>query len=201
MAAGAAGGGRLRASDADREQVIDVLKAAFVQARLAKDDFDARLGQALASRTYAELAVVTAGIPAGPAGAQPPCHPVRPRARPPVNPDLKHDVRVIVTACPTAAVSWLALMLVGGDNLAGFALGLLAFIATAVAVHSSVHGALVLVDSRLPERFRWQPPPPPAPGEWLLSAETGNRDHPVAQRPHRPQTAAVDRQSPFDQPG
>jgi fermentation-respiration switch protein FrsA (DUF1100 family) len=53
---GTAGGlGRLRTSRADREQVIDVLKAAFVQGRLAKDEFDARVGQVLASRTYAEL--------------------------------------------------------------------------------------------------------------------------------------------------
>jgi Domain of unknown function (DUF1707) len=65
MAAGGAGSGYLRASHADREQVIDLLKAAFVQARLTRDDFDARVGQALASRTYAELAEVTAGIPPG----------------------------------------------------------------------------------------------------------------------------------------
>src|SRR5580698_10243803 len=55
----AAGHGRLRASHADRELVIDTLKTAF-------------------ARTYAELATVTAGIPA----AQAPPH--RP-ARPPVN--------------------------------------------------------------------------------------------------------------------
>jgi hypothetical protein len=41
-----------------------VLKAAFVQGRLAKDEFDARVGQTFASRTYAELAVITADIPA-----------------------------------------------------------------------------------------------------------------------------------------
>ena len=39
---------------------------------LAKDDFDARIGQAFASRTYAELAAVTVGIPAGPAVGPPP---------------------------------------------------------------------------------------------------------------------------------
>ncbi len=64
--------GLLRASHADREQVIDTLKAAFVQGRLAKDEFGARVGQALASRTYAELAAVTGDIPAGPTGAQSP---------------------------------------------------------------------------------------------------------------------------------
>jgi putative transcriptional regulator len=55
--------GGLRASDADREQVIEVLKAAFVRDRLARVEFEARVGQALASRTYAELAAATDGIP------------------------------------------------------------------------------------------------------------------------------------------
>jgi len=76
-AAAAAGRGHLRASQADREQVIDALKAAFVQGRLTKDEFDARIGQTFASRTYAELATVTADIPAGLAGAQPPRKPPR----------------------------------------------------------------------------------------------------------------------------
>jgi len=66
MAAAADGRGRMRASHADREQVIELLKAAFVQGPLAKDEFDLRVGQALASRTVAELAALTAGIPAGP---------------------------------------------------------------------------------------------------------------------------------------
>ena len=36
--------GRLRASRADREQVVDVLKAAFVQGRLTKAELDLRVG-------------------------------------------------------------------------------------------------------------------------------------------------------------
>ena len=64
IAAGAGGRGRLRASHADREQVIEVLKAAFVQGRLDRDEFDLRVGRALASRTYADLAALTADIPA-----------------------------------------------------------------------------------------------------------------------------------------
>jgi hypothetical protein len=72
LAASAAGRGRLRVSDAEREQVIGTVKAAFVRGMLAKDEFDLRVGQAFASRTYAELAAVTAGLPAGPAAAQPP---------------------------------------------------------------------------------------------------------------------------------
>ena len=73
--------GNLRTSRADREQVIDVLKAAFVQERLTKDEFDLRIGQVLASRTYAELAAVTADIPAGLIADQPPGAPVRVQAR------------------------------------------------------------------------------------------------------------------------
>ena len=58
------GRGGLRASDADREQAVEVLKAAFVQDWLAKAEFEAHVGRALASRTYAELAAITAGIAA-----------------------------------------------------------------------------------------------------------------------------------------
>lgn len=70
----AAGGGRghLRASHADREQAVGTLKAAFVQGRLTKDELDLRVGQALASRTYAELAALTADVPAGLTTAKPP---------------------------------------------------------------------------------------------------------------------------------
>jgi hypothetical protein len=67
----AAGRGDLRASHADRERVIGTLKAAFVQGRLAKAEFDLRVGRTLASRTYAELAVVTADLPPGLTTVQP----------------------------------------------------------------------------------------------------------------------------------
>lgn len=66
----AAGRGHLRASRADREQVVSILRAAFVQGRLGKDEFDLRVGQAFGSRTYAELAAVTADLPAGLATAK-----------------------------------------------------------------------------------------------------------------------------------
>jgi putative transcriptional regulator len=66
------GRGGLRASDADREQAVEVLKAAFVQDWLAKAEFEAHVGRALASRTYAELAAVTAGIAAPLSTVQPP---------------------------------------------------------------------------------------------------------------------------------
>jgi hypothetical protein len=72
IAAGAGGRGRLRASHADREQTIEVLKAAFVHGRLNRDELDLRVGGALASQTYADLAALTADIPARPTRARPP---------------------------------------------------------------------------------------------------------------------------------
>ena len=91
----AADSGCLRASNADREQVIGALKAAFVQGMLAKDEFDLRMGQAFASRTYADLAAVTADLPAGLAAAQPP-EPARESAN-------KKKKAVAALACATPA--------------------------------------------------------------------------------------------------
>jgi len=75
------GHSRLRASDADREQVTGVLKAAFVQGRLTQDELDTRVGQALAARTYADLTALTADLPAEltPASAHAPAPSSRPR--------------------------------------------------------------------------------------------------------------------------
>ncbi len=64
-AAGGPGHGHLRASHADRERVIAALKIAFIQGRLTSDEFDQRVGRALGSQTYAELAALTADLPAG----------------------------------------------------------------------------------------------------------------------------------------
>jgi hypothetical protein len=89
--------GHLRAAHADRERVIEALKAAFAQGRLDTDELDDRVGRAFASRTYADLAALTADIPpsqastsqtstgqistgqasTGPAVAEPPGSPVR----------------------------------------------------------------------------------------------------------------------------
>lgn len=59
--------GHLRTSRDDREQVVSLLRVAYVQGRLTKDEFDQRLAKALAPGTYAELAALTADL-AAPAG-------------------------------------------------------------------------------------------------------------------------------------
>src|SRR5262249_52030137 len=75
----------LRASDADREQVLEFLRAASVQGRLPIDELDARAGLALVSRPYGELAALTADIPSGPVRALP-GPPDDPAADPAANP-------------------------------------------------------------------------------------------------------------------
>ena len=70
QAAARAGHGHLRASHADRERAVDELKSAYVAGELTKPEFDTRVGRALASRTYAELATATAVTPRSAAPAQ-----------------------------------------------------------------------------------------------------------------------------------
>jgi len=76
----------MRASDADRELVVEILPAAFVQGRLTIDELRLRAGRAPASRTPAELAVMIADIPAPPLKAPPAPRPVRAAAKPPPPP-------------------------------------------------------------------------------------------------------------------
>jgi Domain of unknown function (DUF1707)/Domain of unknown function (DUF4190) len=62
----------VRASDADREHVIGVLREAFAEGRLSAEEHSARVGQAYSARTYTELATVSADLPAEPAAILPP---------------------------------------------------------------------------------------------------------------------------------
>ena len=93
--------GHLRASQADREQVIGVFKAAFVQGMLAKDEFALRVGQAFASRTCAELAALTADLPSELTTARPP----QP-ARAPGEPRIPHPGVVLTVATVVYAAVW-----------------------------------------------------------------------------------------------
>ncbi|NXY99532.1 DUF1707 and DUF2154 domain-containing protein [Streptomyces sp. BR123] len=58
----------LRASDADRERVVERLRDAVAEGRLDMEEFEERLEAAYTSRTYAELEPLTKDLPA-PGGA------------------------------------------------------------------------------------------------------------------------------------
>src|SRR4029077_2254967 len=63
-----------------------------------RDEFDTRVGQALASRTYAELAAVTAEIPAELIGALPHRPAARARGRVPLNTAVTGGACMVVAA-------------------------------------------------------------------------------------------------------
>ena len=98
---------RLRASDVDREQVIDALKAAFVQGMLTKDELDMRAGWALASRTTAELAAITTDIPASLIPVQPPSKPPQVCAAKRVNKKAVARATCIIVLPPALGTAFL----------------------------------------------------------------------------------------------
>lgn len=79
------GYGNMRASTADRERAVDVLKSAFAEGRLTQEECEERAGEAFSARTYAELAALTADLPVGPLGIPVPQLPGVPRATRPMN--------------------------------------------------------------------------------------------------------------------
>lgn len=54
------------AAAADRDRTMDVLKAAFSEGRLTKEEFDSRAARVMSARTYGDLAALVADLPNGP---------------------------------------------------------------------------------------------------------------------------------------
>jgi hypothetical protein len=104
----------MRASEGDREQAAEVLKVAFVERRLAKDEFDLRVGEVLAALTYADLDALTADIPvASPPQPEPGAEQARRRnPKRPVS-DLRHARAFAVVAREAWARRQLICLLAG----------------------------------------------------------------------------------------
>ncbi len=56
----------MRASHADRERAVDVLKAGFAEGRLAQPEYEQRISRAYQAQTHAELQMLVADLPQGP---------------------------------------------------------------------------------------------------------------------------------------
>ncbi len=67
--------GRMRATDADREKVREVLQAAYADGRLTKDEYDNRDHALFQAKTYDQLASLTTDL-RRPVPYQPPPYPV-----------------------------------------------------------------------------------------------------------------------------
>lgn len=63
MTAGSYGYGSMRATDADRENVRQILQDAHAQGRLSWDEFDSRTTALLNAQTYNQLAELTSDLP------------------------------------------------------------------------------------------------------------------------------------------
>jgi Domain of unknown function (DUF1707) len=161
MAAHTTGLGHLRASHTDREQVVDVLKTAFVQGRLAKDEFDGRVGQALASRTYADLAAVTTDLPSWLFGVHPPRKSAQAKARPLGSTEIKPAVVAMITGMTVLTAGLWAAVLIGhkieNDGVKGMLLSLL--ILTFTDIGMLVLMGVVVRESRHRKRSGRQLPP------------------------------------------
>ena len=150
----------MRASSADRERAVDVLKAGFAEGRLAQDEYNDRMGRAYAARTYGELAMLTADLPAG---ASPlPAWPV-PAYQPPPSGTNSMAIAAMVlgvaefftaglTAIPAVVCGHIArrqmkLTSQRGDGLAtsGLVLGYMAIIFWSVLIAASLVGVAISI--------------------------------------------------------
>jgi hypothetical protein len=157
------GFGHLRASHADREHVIGTLKAAFVQGRLSKIEFEQRVGQTFTARTYADLAAVTADLPAARIRAEQarefaPAQPAQ--AAPPVSKPLMWSmIAVVLLGLATLLIA------IPAGNLDLQALGVLS-----ILIGAPVAGTLML-DAWRENHSGRQLPPQSAPSIQAPAAE------------------------------
>jgi hypothetical protein len=165
-AAVAGGRGRLRASRADRERVVELLKVAFVQGRLTQDELDTRVGLALASRTYADLDEFTADIPAGPAAVEPAAEPASTPARTLARAARRSGICVLVAF---AQVGIVALVNSDSERLAGLAI----FLGIVAVIAASGFLGYGVVDAWQERRSRGQLPPSHRDGRGLQGGRSG----------------------------
>jgi hypothetical protein len=138
-----AGGNPLPVTYADRERVIRILKAALDQGRLTEDEHDERTAQASVSRSRAELAGLTADLPAGITAVPP----------------SVRDVRIAVGVIIAAAGVLAAVLVTNPDNILAF-MAALGAIATLIVVPVLTVG--LIIDVRHQKRSGGQLPPGPA---------------------------------------
>jgi Domain of unknown function (DUF1707) len=187
----AAGGrGHLRASHADRDRVVATLKAAFVQGMLSKDEFDQRVGQTLSSRTYADLAALTADLPPGLVPARSP-QPSRATG----GQSVVRPSRVLQAATALYAGGWAYALFLspnGGDNAWAPALLFQGFVVY-LGILIVCMGAIAV--SRQEKGSGEQPPRPPGGGgagsRGLPPAGPGGQQFPPADPGQRHTAEAV----------
>lgn len=152
----------MRASSADRERAVDVLKAGFAEGRLTQDEYNDRMGRAYSARTYGELAALTTDLPAGASPLPQAAWPV-PAYQPPASGTNSMAIASMVlgvaefftaglTAIPAVICGHIArrqmkLSSQRGDGLAtsGLVLGYMAIIFWSVLIAASLVGVAISI--------------------------------------------------------
>jgi hypothetical protein len=148
----------IRASDADREHAVGLLRDGYACGRITLDEFDERTTAAFASRTWGELRKLTQDLPAP--GQRAPL-PAAPSALQQARASGDRPPRV-VPACDspalmpvlTIALFWLALTFTA--HAAGALIPVVLIVLMAVQMAGRVRCGLGSMDRRPPD----QPPPP-----------------------------------------
>jgi hypothetical protein len=120
--------GRLRASDADRDRVLELLNVAYSEGRLSKEEYDGRLENTFSARTYSDLDQIVIDLPVAWATVVAPVAPGAPMT--PVVPGAP--------GAPGAPVNGLAIASLA-CGVAQFAFGPLATIPAIVLGHMARH--------------------------------------------------------------
>jgi hypothetical protein len=195
---------QLRAGHADREQVIEALKDAFVHGRLTRDEFDTRAGWALTAQTRADLAALTADIPAVPAAPA-----AAGLARPPT-PARRWPLARAAAKSGGCLVLAFALVLFAANILDPHGLGnpyhpwssLCAFVALGLVLTALGIFATGMATSVEQRRSRRQLPPRPGPGGHALEAgQSSGTGHGPALPPDCPDQTRADLRYDSSRPG
>jgi len=91
----------IRASDSERDQVVELLHRDFADGRLSQAELEERVGAALAARTRDQLHALTADLPGAAARPARTARPARPADR--LDPCL---LCVLLCLCPPAGVAY-----------------------------------------------------------------------------------------------
>jgi len=136
----------IRASDADREHAVGLLRDGYACGRITLDEFDERTTAAFASRTWGELRKLTQDLPAPGQRALP--------AEPAALQQARANDAPALMPVLTIALFWLALTFTA--HAAGALIPVVLIVLMAVQMAGRVRCGLGSADHRPPD----QPPPP-----------------------------------------
>ncbi|MFJ2581033.1 DUF1707 domain-containing protein [Kitasatospora aureofaciens] len=131
----------LRASHADRDQVVEILRDAAGDGRLTAEELDERIAAALNARTIGELAALTRDLPVSPD----PAPPAEPGRRPKDVVEINQRFGTLHRSGPWEVPRRLDIRMHGGDVKLDFTQAVISHDTLDLDVYLSIGGNLILV--------------------------------------------------------